>query len=134
MWGDRIWFAFPLFVLLGIFLFSTFFVFSTIAMGETGSNILAMILRFLPVKLDKVGHFCSYFLLGVSSLYAFKKNCLLGGYWVLGIFVVGNLYGLLLETLQSYFFPYRVFDWLDGLSNVLGLSLSILIFKKMIRK
>jgi hypothetical protein len=76
------------------------------------------------VGMDKVVHAFIFFV--ATSLAFFsgwnRKNAVL--IWIVA--------GLLLELYQSYWTTDRFFDWFDLLADVIGIILSLLIFRKHI--
>ena len=79
-------------------------------------------LAMLSEIFDKLIHVLIYFSLGYLALYcAFKisKHLI--------IFYVFN-FGLIIEIIH-FFHPYRYFQFLDLLANLIGVTIALLIFK-----
>ena len=43
--------------------------------------------------------------------------------------IISILYGILMEAMQYTFFPYRYFEYLDIIANIIGSFTGLLIFK-----
>ena len=71
---------------------------------------------------DKVIHTLIYFYLGYLGL-----NCVFKTSKYLLIFHVFN-FGLIIEIIH-FFHPYRYFEFLDLLANLIGVTIALLIFK-----
>ena len=71
---------------------------------------------------DKVLHASIYFYLGYLGL-----NCFFQASEYLIIFYV-FIFGLVIEIVH-FFHPYRYFEFLDLLANLIGVTIALLIFK-----
>ena len=81
------------------------------------------------VSMDKVGHFAVYGILTFLLLKGlpghprfFEKNV------VVIALIISILYGILMEVMQFTFFPYRYFEYLDIIANIIGSFTGLLIF------
>ena len=74
--------------------------------------------------LDKLIHFLAFFILSVGTLYAFRVTqifqCIL--------FIV--CYGIFIEVIQ-YFIPYRSFEILDIIADIIGALVGFKALKKI---
>ena len=79
---------------------------------------------------DKVGHFTVYGILSFLLLFGFcKKKLKVDKKFTVLVFLGSSLYGILLEWVQYSFFPYRYFENLDILANIIGSFIGLLLFK-----
>ena len=82
------------------------------------------------ISMDKLGHLGVYgiqtflLLVGLSSQIPndAKKVAVIA-------LIISILYGTLMEVMQYTFFPYRYFDYLDIIANIIGSFTGLLIFK-----
>lgn len=74
---------------------------------------------------DKLYHATAYiimgFVWGVYLLYQSNKN------YILLSFLIGGLFGIIIEVLQVTLTSYRSFDFFDIIANLLGLCLGLIL-------
>jgi VanZ family protein len=79
--------------------------------------------RSLPIKhIDKVGHFLAYVLMAVLALVSYEKR---GGQ--ISAVLLTVVIAVLLEWGQS-FVPGRLATLTDGITNILGLLVGVLLY------
>ena len=76
----------------------------------------------LSVLSDKLVHALIYFFLGYTGLFSRFEIP-----EILLIFLVFN-FGLMIEIIH-FFHPYRYFEYLDLLANLIGVTIALLIFR-----
>lgn len=89
----------------------------------------------IPVKSfpfqDKIGHLVVYALLAWLTMWSFSRAALRVKPAILVLSIM--VYGLIMEILQYKFFPYRSFEILDIVANIIGSFGGYLIFKYLKR-
>lgn len=74
---------------------------------------------------DKLYHAAAYiimgFVWGVYLLHQSKRN------YILISFLIGALFGIIIELLQVTLTSYRSFDFFDIIANILGLCLGLIL-------
>lgn len=107
--------------------------FSTIfAYGYTALLFLLSLIKIGPVipKLgsefdDKLYHAAAYIIMGfVWAVYFLRQSN--KNYKFLS-FVIGALFGIIIEVLQVTLTTYRSFDFFDIIANILGLCLGLIL-------
>lgn len=76
---------------------------------------------------DKIGHLAAYGLLAWLTFWGFSRPAAKIKPGILLIMVI--LYGVTMEFMQLKFFPYRSFEILDIVANIIGSFGGYLIFK-----
>ena len=102
------------------------------AYGYSAILLLLSLIKIGPVipKLgsdfdDKLYHATAYiimgFVWGVYLLHQSKSN------YILLSFLIGTLFGIIIEVLQVTLTSYRSFDFFDIIANILGLCLGLIL-------
>ncbi len=105
---------------------------ATFLCGTNGNNIAQFSITNL-IGIDKLAHMLLFgtetFLIAIAAkkLDA-NKNSL---YIIFSAFLIGTVFGIIIEILQATIFTNRSFDYLDMLANTIGCALAWLI---LIRK
>ena len=97
--------------------------------NKGSSNILFDLVGLLPFG-DKIGHMFLFGLLSAVTIIAFNyRQVHINGYKVpIGAVIV--LVFALIEELSQLFFMHRTFDLIDVAADLIGITLSVVIFKK----
>ena len=96
--------------------------------GTNGNNIPQFSFSNL-IGIDKLAHMLLFgtetFLIAI----AFKKNYAYKSSFhiILPAFIIGTVFGIIIEILQATVFTNRSFDYLDMLANTIGCALAWLI-------
>ncbi|MCK5097424.1 MAG: VanZ family protein, partial [Desulfobacteraceae bacterium] len=101
-------------------------------------SIIIMVLCFIPGDelpqpkfdipyLDKIVHFCFYFVLSLTIQYEIKKNIKLKNY--LFIFIYAMVLGGLIEVIQETFIVERGGDFFDLIADLLGAVIAFIFYK-----
>ena len=105
---------------------------ATFLCGTNGNNIAQFSITNL-IGIDKLAHMLLFgtetFLIAIAAkkLDA-NKNSL---YIIFSAFLIGTVFGIIIEILQATIFTNRSFDYLDMVANTIGCALAWLI---LIRK
>jgi VanZ family protein len=84
---------------------------------------------------DKLGHTIAYGALTLSYYWGFHKSKdSIPQKWIAYIALGTAGYGILMEIVQYTFFPNRYFEVLDILANIMGIIISIVIYKLFFNK
>lgn len=82
-------------------------------------------------NVDKAGHLFFYMVLAYFIMMAIGRYY--SGMRARKVILIGivsaSLYGLLMESLQSFISPSRYFELLDLIANIIGSFIAILIYK-----
>lgn len=81
---------------------------------------------------DKIEHLFAYFILSILftlALYVQEKNQFLKKNWNVYSVIILTAYGIF-DEVHQFFIPGRFFDWLDLLSNFVGIILGVYIVRK----
>ena len=82
------------------------------------------------ISMDKVGHLGVYGIQTFLLLFGLSKLISNDAKKVVVIaLIISILYGILMEAMQYTFFPYRYFEYLDIIANIIGSFTGLLIFK-----
>ena len=87
------------------------------------------------VEPDKLGHAVVYAILTLLLAWALLKTVGKENWaskWLVMSFLSAILYGILMECMQFAFFPYRSFEVLDILANIIGALIGAFIWKRLI--
>jgi VanZ family protein len=96
--------------------------------GTNGNNIPSFSFSNL-IGIDKLAHMLLFgtetFLIALASkkIYAYKSSF----HIILPAFIIGTVFGIIIEILQATLFTNRSFDYLDMLANTIGCALAWLI-------
>ncbi|MCF8429405.1 MAG: VanZ family protein [Bacteroidia bacterium] len=96
--------------------------------GTNGNNIPQFSFSNL-IGIDKLAHMLLFgtetFLIAIASkkIYAYKSSF----HTILPAFIIGTVFGIIIEILQATLFTNRSFDYLDMLANTIGCALAWLI-------
>ena len=96
--------------------------------GTNGNNIPQFSFSNL-IGIDKLAHMLLFgtetFLIALASkkIYAYKSSF----HIILPAFIIGTVFGIIIEILQATLFTNRSFDYLDMLANTIGCALAWLI-------
>ena len=101
-------------------------------------SIVIIVLCFIPGDelsrpefdvpyLDKIVHFCFYFVLSLTIQYEIKKNIKLKNY--LFIFIYAMVLGGLIEVIQETFIVERGGDFFDLIADLLGAVIAFIFYK-----
>lgn len=82
---------------------------------------------------DKYGHFLTYFILGLSWLYAIKNPSRKNFINYLIIFLI-ICYGIILEVLQDILTTYRQADSYDIIANSAGVIFAVIFYNLLKKK
>lgn len=101
---------------------------ATFLCGTNGHNIPQFSITNL-LGIDKLAHMLLFgtetFLIAIATKkhYAYKSNFQI----ILPAFLIGTMFGIIIEILQATVFTNRSFDYLDMLANTIGCALAWLI-------
>jgi VanZ family protein len=101
---------------------------ATLLCGTNGHNIPQFSFTNL-FGIDKLAHMLLFgtetFLIAVitKKIYAYKNSFLI----IFPAFLIGAVFGIIIEILQATVFTNRSFDYLDMLANTIGCALAWLI-------
>lgn len=90
------------------------------------------------LHLDKIGHFCLYFIFCITLLFGFSKWT--GGYHnvkrshIITSLLICIFYGIGIELFQHYFTENRKYEIMDMLANTLGAVAGYLVYQKVAPK
>lgn len=97
------------------------------ASTTSGKNLPSISWNLFEV--DKLAHAIVYFILSVLIIKGFMaRDVILNSSILYGV-LISIVYGILLEIIQFTFFPYRYFELLDIIANIIGSIGSIVVFK-----
>ncbi len=82
------------------------------------------------MPIDKLAHVIMYALYSLLLLYglsAGRPSSIRTNHWIIA-WLVGVSLGILMEVIQSKFFPERHFDFLDIIANIIGSTAGLAVF------
>lgn len=81
------------------------------------------------ISFDKAAHAMAYFVLAGLLTWGFHRRGSLGAQQAWLVILLASGYGVGVEVLQYTFFPYRYFEFLDIIANIIGSILGLFALK-----